>query len=138
MEPVISGVSYVLVHTPNLLVHYGTTQRLERHKDPASSYLKDIYGNLRDYEAALVYPPYQAYIGNLSPINWSRWSAWYEGSKVEAKRFGSYGEIMPEDEFYAWMRRVDAFDLVWLEKGFVEEIKTYASIPFGLLKIQAS
>lgn len=124
MEPVIRGVSYVLVHTPNLLVHYGTTQRLERHKDPASPYLKNIYRNLRDYEAALAYPPYQAYIGNLSPDKLEQVERpWYEGTKVEARRFGPYGEIMPEDEFYAWMHRVDVFDLVWLEKGFVDEIK---------------
>lgn len=124
MEPVIRGVSYVLVHAPNLLVHYGTTQRLERHKDPDSPYLKDIYRNLRAYDTALAYPPYQTYIGNLTPAELEQVAQpWYEGNKVEPRRFGPYGEILPEDEFYAWMQRVDVFDLVWLEKGFLAEIK---------------
>ncbi|MGB4483208.1 MAG: glycine reductase, partial [bacterium] len=84
MEPVIRGVSYVLVHAPNLLVHYGTTQRLERHKDPDSPYLKDIYRNLRAYDTALAYPPYQTYIGNLTPAELEQVAQpWYEGNKVE-------------------------------------------------------
>ncbi|MGI6575101.1 MAG: glycine/sarcosine/betaine reductase complex component C subunit beta [bacterium] len=122
MEPVIKGTAYILVHTPNLLVRYGTTQVLERRKE--SPYLKDIYNHVRPYAMALGYAPFQTYIGNLHPDALAQLSRpWFTGDKVEPKRFGSYGEIMPEDEFYAWMCMTDVFDLVWLERDFVEEIK---------------
>ena len=48
---------------------------------------------------------------------------WYENNVENASRFAKYGEIMPEDEFYALMKLVDAFDLVRLEKSFVQEVK---------------
>jgi len=42
---------------------------------------------------------------------------------TEAKRFGKFGEIMPEDEFYGLMQIADVFDLVWLEESFAQQIK---------------
>jgi hypothetical protein len=122
LEPVIKGSSYVLVHTPNLLQHYGTTQVQEMRKE--SAYLAGIKEHLRSYEAALAYAPFQTYIGNLSPDALAQISRpWYTNTSVSPERFGPFGEIMPEDEFYAWMDSTDVFDLVWLESGFVQEIK---------------
>ena len=43
-----------------------------------------------------------------------------------SSRFGRLGEIVPEDEFYAWMKVSDAFELVFLEKGFTDETKIKA------------
>jgi hypothetical protein len=40
-----------------------------------------------------------------------------------ASRFGKYGEIMPQVEFYGLMKVSDAFDLVLLEKGFTAEVR---------------
>ena len=72
----------------------------------------------------LGYAPFQAFIGNMHPDELTSIPRpWYEGDKVEAKRYGRYGEIIPEDEFYAWLRLVDAFELVWLEDKFLAELE---------------
>ena len=56
---------------------------------------------------------------------------WYEHLLSDGKRNGAFGEIMPEDEFYGWMKAADVFDLLWLEPQFVEQIKDkFASHPF--------
>jgi glycine/sarcosine/betaine reductase complex component C subunit beta len=38
--PVIKGTGYVLVHTPDIMHHHGTTQSQERAQIPDSDYLK--------------------------------------------------------------------------------------------------
>ncbi len=40
--PVVKGSSYVLVHTPDMIMHSGTTQTGERHSNPESEYLKKV------------------------------------------------------------------------------------------------
>ena len=50
-------------------------------------------------------------------------SPWYENLAHGSSRFGWMGEIVPEDEDYAWMKISDAFELVFLEKGFTDELK---------------
>lgn len=51
MYSVLKGSSYFLAHTPDMVVHNGTTQTLQRKIDPDSEYLKSITKHLRDYEA---------------------------------------------------------------------------------------
>ncbi|MDK2856153.1 MAG: hypothetical protein PWQ86_1366 [Bacillota bacterium] len=123
-DAVIKGAGYILAHVPNLTYEFGTTQVLERLKSPESPYLAKMKEHLRTYEQALAYPPFQVYIGNLHPDDLAAIPRpWYEGEKVRAERAGRYGEIVPEDEFYAWMLLVDTFDLVWLDEDFLNELK---------------
>ena len=118
-EPVIRGAAYCLIHAPNLLVHYGTTPAMERRLNPESPYLARLAQHLRSYDAALAYPPNQAYLGRIRPDDLARIPRpWYEHPLEGAEREARYGEIMPEDEFLALLRLVDAFDLVRLEAGF--------------------
>ena len=123
-DPVVKGAAYILVHVPNMAFEFGSTQDVERHKDPQSPYLTEFKKHLRTYEQVLGYAPFQAFIGNMHPDELTSIPRpWYEGDKVEAKRCGRYGEIIPEDEFYAWLRLVDAFELVWLEDKFLAELE---------------
>ncbi|TYP50890.1 glycine/sarcosine/betaine reductase complex component C subunit beta [Thermosediminibacter litoriperuensis] len=120
---VISGASYVLVHAPNIMMVAGTTQLLEK-ENPNSEYIKRIKDHIRSYDDAVAYPPNQACIGNISPEDMRNIKRpWYENPIKGLSRFGRYGEIMPEDEFYGLMAISDVFDLVILEREFAEGIK---------------
>jgi betaine reductase len=122
--PVLKGVSYALIHSPDILYHNGTTQTTERLRNPESDYLNNLRNHLRDYTASLEYLPNQAYIGNCRLDELSRISRpWYDKKAPCAERFGPYGEIMPEDEFYALLKICDSFDLVLLEAEFLAAIK---------------
>ena len=50
MNSVIKGASYVLAHTPQMVVYNGTTQTTERIVNPDSEYLKEVPEHLRSYE----------------------------------------------------------------------------------------
>ena len=50
--------------------------------------------------------------------------------KKEQKRYGKYGEIMPEEEFMLLVQACDMFEVVRLDKAFVEKYKeTFAKDP---------
>lgn len=120
MNSVIKGTSYVMVHVPNMVMEYGTTQSQERIVNPDSEYLKELPKHLRSYGDVLAYPPNQTYIGNMSPSELKAVEfPWYDKKAEKAERFGHFGEIMPEEEFYLLMQISDDFDLVKLEKSFV-------------------
>lgn len=122
--PVIKKASYILVNTPDMVIHNGTTQTLERETNKDSEYLKQIGSNLRSFEDVVGYAPNQTYIGNMTPEELStRKRPWHSENVAGAKRFGKFGEIMPQDEFYGLMKLSDSFDLVKLEKSFVDRIK---------------
>lgn len=122
--PVIKKASYVLAHTPDMVIHNGTTQMVERKSQPDSEYLKAIRPNLRSFEDVVGYAPNQTYIGNMTPEELQEMpKPWFKTNVEKADRFGKFGEIMPQDEFYGLMKIVDVFDLVVLEKSFTERIK---------------
>ena len=122
--PVIKNAAYVLVNTPDMILHNGTTQTLERETNPESDYLKEISNHLRSYEDVVNYAPNQTYIGNMTPEELSeRKRPWYNEKTEGLLRFGKFGEIMPQDEFYGLMKISDVFDLVLLEKDFTEAIR---------------
>lgn len=122
--PVIKAAAYALIHTPNILLDHGTTQTMERAKNPQAEYLKKLPEHLRPFAEVVAYPPNQAYIGSITPDQLGQTATpWYQHNLEQANRFSQFGEIMPEDEFYAMMKIVDAFDLVLLEQSFAEEIK---------------
>ena len=123
--PVIKSSGYTLIHTPDILKNNGSTQVNVRAKDPASDYLKNIDASLRDYEEVVSYGPNQCYIGNITPDQLESiakpWYAKENASKNE--RYGKFGEIMPQDEFYALIKHVDSFGLVLLTEEFVSSVK---------------
>lgn len=122
--PVIKKASYVLVNTPDMVIHNGTTQTLERQTNPDSEYLKALKGSLRGFDEVVAYAPNQTYIGNLTPEELAEMPRPWVGNNVEgAKRFGKFGEVMPQDEFYGLMKISDVFDLVILESEFAESVK---------------
>ena len=100
MNSVIKGASYVLVHTPDMVLYNGTTQTTERIVNPDSEYLKEVPQHLRSYEDVVAYWPNQTYIGNVHPDELAEVEfPWYDKKKEGAERYGKYGEIMPEEEF---------------------------------------
>ena len=122
--PVIKKGSYILVDTPDMIIHNGTTQTVERESNPDSEYLKEIGNHLRTFKEVVEYAPNQTYIGNMTPNELAeRKRPWHDEPVEDASRFGKYGEIMPQDEFYGLLKLSDSFDLVKIEKGFMEVIK---------------
>jgi len=97
MKPVVKGTSFVLVHTPNIMTEAGTTNK-------NTEFLQRAPEFVRSYEQCVGYPPNQVFIGNMDPEELENIpQPWYE-HLTEAKRFGKFGEIMPEDEFYGLMQ----------------------------------
>ena len=124
MNSVIKGASYVLVHTPDMVLHNGTTQTTERIVNPESEYLKDLPEHLRSYEDAVKYWPNQVYIGNASVEELEDVEMpWYKHEKENADRYGKYGEIMPQDEFILMIQACDVFEVVKLDRNFVAKTK---------------
>ncbi|QCX34648.1 glycine reductase [Caloramator sp. E03] len=124
MFPVIKGASYILINTPDMVINNGITQTVERETNPDSEYLKKISNYLRSFEDVVSYPVNQTYIGNLAPEELGEMPRpWYQKKIDGASRYGKFGEIMPEDEFYGLMKVSDTFDLVVLEKNFTSDIK---------------
>jgi betaine reductase len=119
--PVVKAVSYTLAHTPNL-VRYGSKPERELRKDPKLG--EQIAAHLRVFDQACAYPPNQVFIGGLPPgALWDMATPWWQHERRAASRFGPYGEIMPEAEFYGLLRMADEFDLVWLEGTFQELVR---------------
>jgi len=121
--PVIKGAAYALIQANNLLISQGTTQTLERVKNPDSEYLKQLPQHLRSFRDAVNYGPNQAYIGNIYPDKLKDIpKPWYENSPMAEPR-GKHGEIISEDLFYALIKLSDSFDLVMLERSFTAKAK---------------
>ncbi len=133
--PVIKKASYILAHTPDLVLHAGTTQTTEMQINKDSEYLKKVPMNLRSFDEVVKYAPNQTYIGNITPDDLALIKRpWYNENYENGERFGKFGEIIPQDEFYGLMKVCDAFDLVTLEKEFSNRIKEkYSNHP--LLKV---
>lgn len=122
MNSVIKGASYVLAHTPDMVLYNGTTQTTERIVNPDSEYLKELPNYLRSFEDAVKYWPNQTYIGNVHPEELAGVEfPWYDKKKEDSDRYGKYGEIMPEEEFLLLVQVSDVFEVVRLDKAFVAE-----------------
>jgi len=123
--PVVKGTAYFLGHVPGMIRH-GSKPSREISKD--SSLLPKILGHLQTFDQATAYPPHQVFIGNLDPDELFRAPApWYKNPVPNASRWGDFGEIMPEEEFYGMMKISDEFEIILLEKGFLEEVATKLS-----------
>jgi hypothetical protein len=121
--PVIKGAGYVLIHTPDMIMHNGTTQTVEKLTNPDSEYLKVLPKHYRTYEEVVSYPPNQTYIGNMTPADLGEIASPWVDKKVEGGRFGKLGEIMPQDEFIGMLKMADAFELVMINADFIAGIK---------------
>ena len=129
MSVVIKEAAYVLAYVPDF-VQYGSKPSRDIPED--TTLLEQIRTHLRSYKEAVNYAPHQVFIGNNHPDELlSVPKPWYEHPLAEGKRQGPFGEIMPEDEFYGWMKIADDFDLLWLTSEFIDRIKdTVAAHPF--------
>jgi len=129
MAVVIKEAAYVLAYVPDF-VQYGSKPSRDLAED--ATLAAQIRAHLRSYQEVCAYAPHQVFIGNLHPdALLAIPKPWYEHPCVEAARHGPFGEIMPEDEFYGWMKLADDFDLLWLTPEFTERITpAVASHPF--------
>ena len=115
----IKSYAYCLNHAPETGSFYGGTPHEARHSGKEKEYVDALPKHLQTYEEALHYAPNQTYIGGLSYEEFEAAKApWIDNRLSDAKRYGKFGEIMPEDEFLALISACDEFELVWLEKGF--------------------
>jgi betaine reductase len=119
-QPVIRGVRFFLAHTPGL-VRYGSKPSRDIARD--ATIADTIATHLRSYEAAVAYPPNRAFLGHLHPDTLATMPQPWFANEAPGTRWGAHGEIMPEEEFYGVLKICDAFDLVHLEAGFVEEAR---------------
>ncbi len=107
--PVIRSCSYCLAHVPEL-IRYGSKPRREIIKNPDIE--QKILDSVRSFSQAVCYPPNQTFVGNRSPENLAKIARpWYQvqGSpkEVEAKRVGTFGEIVDQEFFLALLREAD-------------------------------
>ena len=124
MKSVIKGTGYILVHTPDMVLHNGTTQTTERIVNPEGEYLKELPGHIRSYEDVLAYYPNQVYIGSVTPDELAEVpQPWHDKVCPITNRYGQFGQIMPQEEFLLLMDACDVFDLVRLDSGFVAKYK---------------
>ena len=120
MKSVIKGTGYVLVHTPDMVIENGATQTTERVVNPEGEYLKELPKHIRTWEQVLEYWPNQVYIGNKTPDQMKEVPfPWFDKTCDVNDRYGKFGQMMPQEEFYLLMQVSDVFDLVDLEAGFV-------------------
>ncbi len=116
----IRGVRYFLAHTPGL-VRYGSKPSREIARDPSIS--ERIVSHLRSYDAALAYPPNQAFLGALYPDDLRKVERPWFLTGRQGQRRQPHGEMMPEEEFYGLLKICDAFDLVWLSNDFIAQVR---------------
>ena len=125
MAVVVKECAYALVHVPNF-VRYGSKpiRDIAVDKGLGGALEQKIYSHIRTFEHAVAYPPNQVFIGNMHPDQLNTIpQPWYGNLVKDARKDGPFGEIMPEDQFYGWLKIADDFDLVWLTAAFVELIR---------------
>lgn len=119
-QPVIRGVRFFLAHVPGL-VRYGSkpSRDIAHNPDVANT----IGTHLRNYDAAVAYPPNRAFLGHIYPDDLAILpQPWFE-STAPIERWGPHGELMPEEEFYGLLKICDAFDLIQLGATFVQAVR---------------
>ena len=124
MKSVIKGTGYILAHAPDMMLHNGTTQTIERIVNPDGEYLKQLPKHIRSFEETLAYYPNQVYIGSVTPEELSKVpQPWHDKTCPVSERYGKFGQIMPQEEFLLLMDACDVFDLVRMDTEFVSEYK---------------
>ncbi len=129
MAVVIKECAYALVHIPSF-VRYGSKpiRDIIEAGGPGCELERKIYDHVRGFEEAVAYPPNQVFIGNMHPDQLNDIpQPWYEHPRKDAQKEGPFGEIVSEEQFYAWLKIADDFDLVWLTPAFTEKTKEAAA-----------
>lgn len=107
-RPVVAAAAQILAHTPGLARLGSKPMRTL----PGRPDLADRFARaLRDHDAAVRYPPHQAFLGAAHPreLPARPWAG-----RGTGERFGPAGEIMPEGEFLGLMAAVERFGLLTL------------------------
>ena len=114
MTAYLRAAANVLVHAPDL-VRYGSKPWREALRNDQSP--GDVFADMRTFDETVGYPPNQAFIGNLPPENLGEIpSPWYENPLAGASPEAAFGEILPQDSFYALLEAADQFGLITLDK----------------------
>lgn len=129
---VLKGAAYCLIHTPDMIEHNGTTQTLEKLNNPNSEYLANLRDSFRTFDEVVNYGPNQTYIGNMTPEELKNLGMPFLGKEVpNPTPQGKFGEIMKQSDFILMIKLADVFDLVLLEKDFIDSaLETYKSHEF--------
>ncbi len=124
-QVIIKSCSNILVHLPDFVRH-GSKPSRELRKHPGLA--EKITRHLRTAEEAVGYAPNQVFIGNMEPDRLRSidqpWFRHLVNGEEGFGRSGPFGEIMPQEEFYALLKAStdeSSHDLVWLEKSFVRD-----------------
>ena len=123
---IIRNCSNILVHLPDFVRHGSKPSReIKKHPDLEGK----IKNRLRTFEEAVRYAPNQVFIGNLEPdalrTLTQPWFRHLLDRNRTIGRNGPFGEIMPQEEFYALLKAAtdeSSYDLVWLESRFLHEV----------------
>ncbi len=124
-QVIIRNSANVLVHLPDFVRH-GSKPVRELPKHPER--MRELVSRLRRYPEAVGYPPNQVFIGNLDPDALRACPRpWFANplNGDDYGRQGPFGEIMPQEEFYALLKAAtdeSSYDLVWLEERFLREV----------------
>jgi betaine reductase len=79
--------------------------------------------HLQTFDQAVAYAPNQIFIGNQDPDELFRIEKpWWQNPVQNASRWGEFGEIMPEEEVYGMLKICDEFEIILLEKDFLQEV----------------
>ena len=113
MTAYLRAAANVLVHVPDL-VRYGSKPWREAARNNQAP--GEVFADLRSFDEAVGYPPNQVFIGNLPPEKLNEVPApWYENSLADASPNATFGEILPQDSFYALLEAADQFGLILLD-----------------------
>jgi len=125
MAVVVKDCAYILVHVPDFVVYGSKPYRdILAEGGVDGSLERKICGALRPFEETVAYPPNQVFIGNLHPDELHKIpQPWYAHPVKGAEQQGKFGEILPEEDFFGWLKIADDFDLVWLTPAFLEMIR---------------
>ncbi|MEK7353568.1 MAG: glycine/sarcosine/betaine reductase complex component C subunit beta, partial [Chloroflexota bacterium] len=103
------------------MVCHGSKPSREIEKDPLL--FKQFVNHLRPYSEAVGYVPNQIFVGNMTPDDLLEVpTPWYKNPVSSASRWGDFGEIMPEEEFYGLMKICDEFNILLFEEGFIRDV----------------
>ncbi len=122
MNAVVKDCAFILIHVPDL-VRYGSKPHREIQKNPLLEF--EIQKRLRSFAEAAVYPPNQAFIGNIEPEKLDEISQpWHRHPmppRTQPWR-GRFGEVLGEMLFYGFLKAADAHqaDFIWLHARFLK------------------
>jgi len=112
--PAITAVANVLAHAPGL-VRYGSKPLRDLAANPGA-WQGALTGRLRSYDAAVAYPPNQAFIGNRDPETLRELPRpWFTAPDLGASSDGAFGDLIDETELLGLLKLCDRARLVQMD-----------------------